>query len=101
MIYKRPIAIEKLNLETEKWEDYLPLVHSNVNKSKGDSEYLNAGALQNKSEKVFKVRYNPMLKAIDGNTQLFRIIFDGQIYNIVGYDDFEERHQEVRLLGVR
>lgn len=100
MIYKRPISIEKLNTSTEEWENYLPLLHANVNKNKADNEYLNAGALQSQAQKVFKVRYNPALKAIDGNTQLYRIFYDGRYYNIVDFDDFEQRHQEVRLLGV-
>ena len=100
MIYKRPIAIEKLNIGTEEWETYLPLLHANINKKKQDNEYLNAGALQSQAEKVFRIRYNPALKAIDGNTQLYRIVYDNRHYNIVDYDDFEERHKEVRLLGV-
>ncbi len=100
MIYKRPIAIEKLNLSTEEWESYLPLLHANVNKNRQDNEYLQAGALQSQAQKVFKVRYCPPLKAIDGNTQIYRILYDGRYYNIVDYDDFEERHREVKLLGV-
>lgn len=100
MLFKIPIKIQKLDPETETWSDYLPRLHANINKAGVDSEYLNAGAEQAKSRKIFTVRYNPMLKELDGNTQLYRIVYDGRIYDIADYDDFEERHQNVKLLGV-
>jgi SPP1 family predicted phage head-tail adaptor len=96
-----PIRIEKLNTDTEEWEVYLPLLHANINKSRAGNEYLNAGAVQSKTEKVFEVRYSHPVKAIEGSTQDYRIVYDDQSYDIIDYDDFQERHKFVKLLGVR
>lgn len=98
--YRIPIRIEKRNEETEEWEEYLPLLHAKINKKSEGSEYLTAGAIQAKVSKVFEIRYCAPLKEIDGNTQLYRIIYDGTAYNITDYDDFQERHKSVKLLGV-
>lgn len=100
MLYKRLITIQKFNEDNDDWETYLENIHANVNKSSKDNEYLKAGAIQSKSYKVFDTRYRPELKLIDGNTQLFRVLFDGRLFNIIDYDDYFERHQTIRLMGV-
>ncbi len=98
MIYDKPIIIQKINSKTEDWEDLYP-IHAKVNKS-GGSEYLNAGANQSKSNRVFEVRYFKDLEDIDDNRGLYRIIYRGKPYNITDYDDFQEQHKSVKLLGV-
>lgn len=100
MIYKRPIKIQKLNLETEVLEDYLTLVHANVNKPRPGKEYHDAGSVRSTRQLNFDVRYNPMIKEISRDVELYRIVYDDQAYNIVDYDDYMEKHQNVRLLGV-
>ena len=100
MKYRTPITIEKLNIQTEEWEAYLDLLHANINKNAKDNEFLSSGAVQSKRELAFDVRYCPPLKEIARNTQLYRIVYDGVPYNIADYDDYNERHQNVRLLGV-
>lgn len=98
MIYDKPIIIQKLNEDTEIWEDKY-LVHARVNKSNG-SEYLNAGANQSRSNRVFEVRYFRELEDIDNNRGLYRLVYRGKLYNITDYDDYLERHKTVKLLGV-
>lgn len=98
MVYNRPILIQKLNEDTEEWSDYLKL-RSFVNKSKG-SEYLSSGAIQYSQELVFNVRYCKPLKEISLNTQLYRIIFENCIYDVVDYDDYMLKHKTVKILGV-
>lgn len=100
MLYKRLITIQKFNEDNDDWETYLENIHANVNKSSKDNEYLKAGSVQSKSYKVFDVRYRPELKVIDGNTQLYRVLFDGRFFNIIDYDDYFENHRTIRLLGV-
>lgn len=95
--YDRPIIIQKLD-DTEEWVDLYKL-HASVNKSNG-SEYLNAGANQSKSTKVFEVRYFSDLEDIDQNRGIYRIIYRGNPYNITDYDDYQESHKTVKLLGV-
>ena len=98
MIYDKPIIIQKINEITETWENYYAL-HARVNKSNG-SEYLNAGANQSKSTRVFEVRYFRDLENIDDNRGLYRIIYRDKTYNITDYDDYQEEHKTVKLLGV-
>jgi SPP1 family predicted phage head-tail adaptor len=96
--YDKPITIQAINEDTELWEDlYSP--HAKVNKSNG-SKYLNAGAIQSKSTRVFEVRYFKDLEAIDFNRGRYRIVYRDQTYNITDYDDYLEQHKTVKLLGV-
>ena len=98
-VYDKLISIQRINEDTELWEDVYNL-HASVNKAKANNEYLNAGAIQDKVAKTFEVRYFKALKDIEFNTQLYRIIYEGNPYNITDYDDFKEEHITVKLLGV-
>lgn len=98
MVYDKPIIIQKINEDTEKWEDLYTL-HARVNKSNG-SEYLNAGAIQSTSNLVFEVRYFKDLEAIDDSRGLYRIVYRGRLFNITDYDDYLEQHKTIKLLGV-
>ena len=93
-----PIQIQKRNETTEKWEELYSL-HAKVNKSNG-SEYLNAGANQSQSTRVFEVRYFKLLEDIDDKRGLYRIVYRDRFYNITDYDDYQEQHKTVKLLGV-
>lgn len=100
MVYDKPIIIQKIDENTEEWKDLFekPL-HARVNKS-GGSEYLNAGANQSKSNRVFEIRYNKALEDIEDNRGSYRIIYRGRTYNITDYDDYLEQHKTIKLLGV-
>lgn len=98
MVLDKPIIIQKINEESEEWEDLFSL-HARVNKSSG-SEYLNAGANQSKSNRVFEVRYFKELEAIDDDRGSYRIKYRERFYNITDYDDYFEQHKTVKLLGV-
>lgn len=98
MVYNTPIIIEKRDEKTEKWANFGNF-HARVNKNSG-SEYLNAGAVRSQNSLVFEVRYVKMLEEIRLKTQLFRVIYRGQPYNITDYDDYLEKHRTIKLLGV-
>lgn len=98
MTFDKPIVIEIIDEATESWSPLFNL-HANVNKSNG-SEYLNAGASRSKATRVFEVRYFKNLEDIALNTNMYRLIYRGHIYNITDYDDYQERHQTIKLLGV-
>ena len=97
--FDRPIIIQKINEETELWEDVFK-VHASINKAKSDNEYLNAGAIQAKKTLTFEVRYFADLEDVSLNLQSYRIVYQGMTYNIVDYDDFMLTHKTVKLLGV-
>lgn len=98
MVFDKPIVIQKINETTETWEDLFNL-HAKINKS-GGSEYLSAGANQSKSTLVFEVRYFKDLEDINYSRGLYRILYRGRLFNITDYDDYQEQHKTVKLLGV-
>ena len=97
--FDRPITIQKFNELTEEWDDVYK-VHASINKAKSNNEYLNAGAIQGKINRVFEVRYFKNLESIDANMQSYRVVYNGTPYNIVDYDDYKLLHKTVKLLGV-
>ena len=102
MAYK-PIKILKYDEDSREWNtlslDGKEIVfHARVNKSSG-SEYLGSGSTQSTAQKVFVVRYSSVIADIELNTQLYRIEYAGVIYDVTDYDDFNELHREVKLLG--
>lgn len=97
MVFDRPIKIEKLDETTDEWSEVLSL-HARVNKTSG-GEYNRAGASRSVNTLTFEVRYNANLKDIRLNTQVYRLIYDNQRYNIVDYDDYLEKHQTIKLVG--
>lgn len=101
MIMKHVIDIEKRDEETEEWKTILSGVHCNVNKNtrKKGYETVSGGAIRIKRSLTFEVRYSKPIRQIAHNTQLYRIIYQGQTYDIIDYDDFEERHKFVQLSG--
>ena len=97
--FDRPITVEKIDEVTERWEPVFNL-HARINKTKSTNEYLNAGAVQGKKNLTFEVRYFKALEAIDDNTQLYRILYQGVPFNVADYDDFKLEHKTVKLPGV-
>lgn len=98
MVYGNSIIIEKKDKSSGKWGDFATL-HARVNKT-GGNEYLNAGAVRSQSTLTFEVRYSPKVEEIRSNTQLFRVFYRNNYYNVVDYDDYMEKHQSIKLLGV-
>lgn len=97
--YDKPVRIQKIDEETELWKDVYSR-HAKINKAKSDNEYLSAGAVQAKRSLVFDVRYFKELENIAVNLQSYRIMYQNVPYDIVDYDDFELKHNTVKLLGV-
>lgn len=98
-VYDKLISIQRINEATETWEDWIT-IHASINKSKGDNEYLNAGAIQAKRSLTFEVRYFADLEDISYNLQAYRIVYQGVPFNIMDYDDFMLQHKTVKILGV-
>jgi head-tail adaptor len=101
MRYDKPIMLIKYDEETREWND-LQLLHARVNKN-GGNEYLGSGAFQSTATKTFEVRYNSLIRDVELNCQLYRVRYPavgGDEYNIEDYDDFEDRHLSVKLMGV-
>ena len=98
-VYDKLIAIQVRDEATEDWITvYTP--HVSVNKARVDAEYLNAGAVQGKRTLTFELRYFVGIAEVLGNIANYQILYRGEPFNIVDYDDYMERHRTVTLLGV-
>ena len=97
MAYDKPIIVQVQDPTTEQWTDRLSL-HAEVNKSGGGTAF-NAGADQYRATLTFRVRYTRQLEEISNAPQPFRIVYRGRTYKVVDYDDYMERHRDVKLTG--
>lgn len=97
-LFDKPIKIQVQNPDTEQWEDALDL-HAKVNKTGGGQSF-SAGADQYHVTKTFEVRYIKLLDYIAHGVQPFRIVYRGANYKVVDYDDFMEKHNIVKMVGV-
>lgn len=97
MILNHKIQVQKLNENTNLYEDYYSC-HANVNKT-GGNEYLIAGAVSTKNKFTFVVRYCKELKTLQFDTQSYRIVFNDIVFNILDADDFMQRHQTIKIIG--
>lgn len=93
-----PITIQRQDRDTEAWSDWRHLHALQVNRA-GGGESFNAGAGQYHPRLAFDVRWTQDLEVVRFNTQIFRIVYRGQYFNITDYDDYMERRLTVRLEG--
>lgn len=97
MILNQKIQIQKLNDDSDSYSDYYSC-HAQVNKT-GGNEYLIAGSVSTKNKFTFIVRYCEELKNLQFDTQTYRIVFNGVIFNILDADDFMQRHKTIKIIG--
>ena len=95
-VYDKPVVIQKLS-DNGEWVKQWRLLAS-VNKT-GGGEVHESGARRSSHSLTFDVRYFSALFDIFLNTQNYRIIYRGAVFNIEDYDDFMEKHISVRLEG--
>ena len=97
MTYDKPITIQKIDPNTEKWVDVWHL-HARVNKTSGGENTV-SGATRSVSGLTFDVRYFKEISDIQLNNELYRLVYGENVYNIVDYDDYMESHISVSLDG--
>lgn len=96
-VFNKLVLIQKLNLDTEVWEDYF-LTHANVNKSSG-KEYFNARVEISNSTFNFSIRYSPKLEDVMFNTEVYRVVYDSRIFDIKNADNFMMKNHELIIVG--
>ena len=89
MAMNKFIKIEKLDPETEKWDEYYKC-YAEVNKATG-KEYFNAKTNITQNTFNFKVRYIGKLEDTIFNTNQYRIIYKNNIFDIKNVDDKQEK----------
>jgi SPP1 family predicted phage head-tail adaptor len=96
-MYDKPIIIQVQDPDTEEWKDKLH-PHATVNKTGGGSGF-SAGADQYNASLTFKLRYIKDLEDLEYSPQPYRIIYRGNTFKVVDYDDYMEQHREIKLVG--
>ena len=97
MTFDKPITVQVMNKDTEKWGDLLKL-HARVNKT-GGGQTINAGADQFHATLTFEVRYSRALESIRFKPQFYRVVYRGHTFKVTDYDDYMEQHRTVRIVG--
>ena len=95
--YKFPILIQKLNLDTEVYEDYYS-THANINKV-GGKEYVQASTNISNSTFNFKVRYCALMDDVIFNTEIYRVVYNNRCYDIKNVDHYGESKTELTIAG--
>lgn len=98
-LYDKPIDLEIRDEDTEAWTQALHL-HARVNNASADVR-LRAGASEDSLVRTFDVRYCAALEPVKLSPQLYRVLYRDGVYRVRGADDFEERHETVRITGER
>ena len=97
IIQKQTVSVDSIGNRTNTWSDYLTC-RAYVNTSYG-YEHHTAGQTVDTATLTFTVRFCEALKTLcsDG----FRIVFNGEIYNITYIDDYQFRHETLKLTAER
>jgi head-tail adaptor len=87
-----------MDSDEEEWVEMWKLHAIQVNRAGGGEAY-SAGREQFRPRLTFEFRWSKRLEELRYDTQNHRIIYQGQKFNIVDYDDYMEEHRTVRLTG--
>lgn len=97
MAMNKPIKIQKLDTETETWQDYYKC-YAEVNKSSG-REYFNAKTNITLNTYNFKVRYIKQLEDTILNANQYKIIYKDKEFNIINIDDKQEKRVKLTYVA--
>lgn len=100
-IQKNTIETDAVGNHTAVWKDYYSC-YSYANLATGKTagqEQEVAGQTVTTDSYTFTVRYCVALK--DMTSDQYRILFNGDIYNITLVDDFQFRHETLKLTATR
>ncbi len=98
MTYDKPVALQRQNETTEKWETIM-CFHAKVNKT-GGSQTFAADAEQFHARLNFDFRYCEALEEVRYQPQIYRLLYRNHQFQIIDYDDYQEQHRTVRIVGV-
>lgn len=90
-----PIKVLKLD-DNYELKPYMVIHILKANKTKSTETY-EAGGEQNAAYVTFTIRWNKMLSPIEFNMPDYRVVWHGQEFDVIGYDDFMYQHRKVNL----
>ena len=96
-LQKATLSVDEVGNHINAWADY----HScfAVANLVSGKEYAVAGQVQNGDTLQFVIRWCGKLR--DLNTTQYRIVFQGDLYNIINVDEVLFRHESLKLIGER
>lgn len=97
IVYDKPVTLQRQVAGTGAWEDVQSL-HAEVNKSISQQNYSPENE-RVRQRLVFKIRYNPTLESVRNALQDYRMVYRGQHYELVDYDDYKEHRRGIKLTG--
>lgn len=99
IIQKQTVTVDEVGNHINTWTEFHPCF-AYVNMSqKANSEEEAAGQTVSRVEYVFTVRWCEKLRDMD--SEGYRILFDGKLYNILSVDDFQYKHETIKLKAER
>ena len=96
-VQKNTVVTDRIGNHTNTWTDW-HTCHASVsgeNASSNGSEDLSAGTYTDHAGTDFTVRWCEKTKDI--TTDDFRVVFNGEVYNIIGIDHMQYRRKSVKL----
>lgn len=100
-IYDKPVVLQKYDEETDSYlPERLPTLHAHINTAYFTTEKYEGKAMQDDVAMDFYFRYFPALLDVVKKPQLYRLMWGDDAYDLVGGDDFQLQHKEIRLRGV-
>lgn len=97
IVYDKPVTLQRQVAGTGAWENVQSL-HAEVNKSISQ-QYYSPENERVRQRLVFKIRYNPTLESVRNALQDYRMVYRGQHYELVDYDDYKEHRRGIKLTG--
>ena len=94
---KESVVTDEIGNRLNVWEDYFPCA-AYVNLSTG-TETQEAGQTISQDKLIFTVRYCRKLAALTSDG--YRILFNGNLYNILCVDDYQFRHETLKITAER
>ena len=96
-IQKQTVSVDDIGNRTNTWTDFHSCA-AYVNTSYG-YEHQIAGQTVDTATLTFTVRYCKTLEALKSDE--YRISFNGELYNITYIDDYQFRHETLKLTAER
>ena len=96
-IQQATVQTDAIGNHANAWADYWSCAaYANLASGK---EYSTAGQTLGSDTLVFEIRWCERLRALDSTK--FRVLFNGNIYNIISVDDVQFRHERLKLTAQR
>lgn len=93
-----PVKLQQFDPETEEWHD-VKVLHALQINTAGGSENFESGAEQYHIRLKFRFAYTKLVERVRFAPQHYQLVYNGQLFNIIGFDDYMEQHLYANITG--